>query len=266
VSRVLCAESLRVQAYFDDEVDAVSALEIERHLERCPECRDLQRHLLGTRTALRDLPYQHAPAALMERIGRELDREAVPDRQAQRQNLRPQVAGRRFWQGALSGIGVSALAAALALFAWLPSVPAPLVDDLMSAHLRSLMSNHMIDVQSSDHHTVKPWFAGHTDVSPAVTDFAAQGYKLIGGRVEYLDQQRAAVLVYQHGAHLIDVFAWAAGEGAGAPLRGPHRAVTRHGYQLLFWRQGDIAYCAVADTGQEELQALMRLMQSTAIQ
>jgi anti-sigma factor RsiW len=130
----------------------------------------------------------------------------------------------------------------------------------MSAHLRSLMSNHMIEVQSSDHHTVKPWFAGHTDVSPAVTDFAAQGYKLIGGRVEYLHQQRAAVLVYQHGAHLIDVFAWAAGEGR------PRTALTRHGYQLLFWRRGDIAYCAVADTGREELQTLMQLMQSTAIQ
>jgi anti-sigma factor RsiW len=250
---------MRVQAYFDGEVDAVSALEIERHLERCAECRELHRHLLQTRTALRrDLSYFRVPPALAARVRDALADQpvALPAGGERARPLRlPRV--RPFWSGALSGAGLSAIAAALALFLWLPPRTDAVVDDLMSAHLRSLMSTHLIDVVSSDRHTVKPWFAGHTDVSPTVADFNSQGYKLIGGRAEYLARQRSAVLVYQHGAHLIDVFTWAAD---GTAARGSNQ-VTRSGYQLLFWRQDDLEYCAVSDTGRDELQGLARLIQ-----
>ena len=245
---MLCAESLRVQAHFDGEVDAVAALEIERHIERCAECRALQQQLEQTRVALRrELDYHRVPATLEARVRRALP---GPPRWQW-------AAGRSFWTGALSGAGLATLAAALAVFLWLPMRAAPLVDDLMSSHLRALMSAHPVDVVSSDRHTVKPWFAGRTDVSPAVADFAAQGYTLVGGRAEYLAHQRAAVLVYQHGAHLIDVFAWAA-DGAW-PWRSNERM--REGYRLLSWRQGDIEYCAVSDAGPEELQVLAQLIQ-----
>ena len=90
------------------------------------------------------------------------------------------------------------------------------MDDLVGAHLRSLMPDHLIDVISTDRHTVKPWFAGHTDVSPVVEDFAAQGYRLLGARADYVDRQRAAVLIYQHGAHVINVFSWQSARPAGA--------------------------------------------------
>jgi anti-sigma factor RsiW len=251
---------MRVQAYFDGEVDAVSALEIERHLERCAECRELHRHLLQTRTVLRrDLSYFRVPPALAARVRDALADEpvALPAGGERVRPLRlPRV--RPFWSGALSGAGLAAIAAALALFLWLPPRTDAVVDDLMSAHLRSLMSTHLIDVVSSDRHTVKPWFAGHTDVSPAVADFDSQGYKLIGGRAEYLAHQRSAVLVYQHGAHLIDVFTWSADGGASRPSK----EVTREGYRLLFWRQADLQYCAVSDTGRDELYGLARLIQS----
>jgi anti-sigma factor RsiW len=102
---------------------------------------------------------------------------------------------------------------------------------------------------------VKPWFAGHADVSPAVADFEPQGYKLIGGRVDYLDHQRAAVVVYQHGAHVINVFSWS---GAGRSL--PSN-VTRNGYHFISWATGDLRYCAVSDTGRDELLGLVRLLQ-----
>ena len=203
---MLCAESLRVQACFDGEVDAVSAVEIERHIERCAECQALYRHLEQTRTALRrDLSYYRVPAPLAARVRRALPASPRWSRRV----------GPGFWTGALSGVGVMGVAAALALLLWLPLRVSPVIDDLLSAHLRSLMSSRLIDVASSDRHTVKPWFAGHADVSPAVADFESQGYKLIGGRVEYLARQRAAVLVYQHGAHVIDVFVWAADGGPG---------------------------------------------------
>jgi anti-sigma factor RsiW len=120
------------------------------------------------------------------------------------------------------------------------------------------MSSHLIDVVSTDNHTVKPWFAGRTDVSPLVVDLEPKGYKLIGGRVSYLEHQRAAVVVYQHGAHVINVFSWTAGR---RPLP---RNVTRDGYHLIFWQSGDLEYCAVSDTAWDEQLGLVRLLQDTA--
>ena len=251
-----CAESLRVQAYFDGEVDAVSAAEIERHVEHCSACRELLQDLEKVRSALRSgISYAAAPPALRTQILQALDQDPDvaplkprPPRQAKLYG------GPRFWAGAFSGIGGTAIAAALAFFLVVPSLVSPLSNEIVSAHVRSLMPAHLIDVVSTDKHTVKPWFAGHADVSPAVADFEAQGYRLIGGRADYIDRQRAAVVVYQHGAHVINVFTWAA-SGARNPGN-----TTRSGYHLAYWQQGDIQYCAVSDTGWDELTALVRLL------
>ena len=264
-----CAESLRVQAYFDQEVDAVSAAEIERHAEHCNECRALLEDLEKVRATLRrHVTYAAAPPELRAQILRALDQEDATaeasvapteppnPRSAARPAAQrsPRWGGRAFWTGTFSGIGGAAMAAALAFFLVMPAMVSPLANDLVSAHVRSLMSEHLIDVVSTDRHTVKPWFAGHADVSPVVADFESQGYKLIGGRADYIDHQRSAVVVYQHGAHFINVFTW-----AGANRRNPGNT-TRNGYHLAFWQQGDIQYCAVSDTGWDELLGLVRLM------
>jgi anti-sigma factor (TIGR02949 family) len=281
---VQCAESLRVQAYFDGEVDAVSAAEIERHAEHCGECRALLQDLQRVRTVLREnISYASAPQPLRAQIMGALDREAsargtaadgvtsaggaatgaaaaagmpAPKSRgfARQSQGRGQWRGRSFWTGAFSGIGGAAIAAALVFFLVLPGGVSPLTNDLVSAHVRSLMPDHLIDVVSTDRHTVKPWFAGHADVSPAVADFDSQGYRLIGGRADYIDHQRSAVVVYQHGAHVINVFTWAATD------RHNPGNTTRNGYHLAFWQQGDIQYCAVSDTGWDELLGLVRLM------
>jgi anti-sigma factor RsiW len=248
---MLCPESLRVQACFDGEVDAVSAAEIERHIERCPQCRELESHLERTRRALQsELSYHRAPPALAARLARALGAPPTSSPMG-----RARATGRSFWAGALSSAALVGAAAALALVLWLPARTDPLTEDLVSAHLRSLMSAHLIDVASSDRHSVKPWFAGHADVSPAVADFEPQGYRLLGGRADYVDHRRAAVIVYQHGAHVINVFAWS-GAGHAPPAR-----LTREGYRLLCWPAGDLDYCAVSDAGWEELAALQRLLQ-----
>jgi anti-sigma factor RsiW len=251
-----CAESLRVQAYFDGELDALSAADIERHSEACAECRELLKDLEQVRTALRqDLTYATTPPALRTRIMRALDQESTiqsPRLSAGRlMSWRP----RPFWKGAFSGIAGTAIAASIAFFFLAPPLTNPLLDDLVSAHVRSLMPDHLIDVVSTDKHTVKPWFAGHTDVSPVVADFAQQGYRLIGGRADYFDGQRAAVVVYQHGSHVINVFSWATTK-AGLP-----KNTTRNGYHLAFWRTGNLEYCAVSDTGWDELNGLVQLLQ-----
>ena len=249
-----CAETLRVQAYFDGEVDALSALEVERHAEHCPECGALLEQLANTRARMRgELEFATAPPELRTRITRLLDEEARRDnpRRVPRVPLRP----RPFWLGALGGVG-AALAAAVALFFLSPTLSNPLLDDLVSAHVRSLMPEHLTDVISTDRHTVKPWFAGHADVSPVVADFADRGYRLIGGRADYFDRQRVAVVVYQHGAHVINVFTWVAGRRALPEF------ATRSGYHLACWRLGNLQYCAVSDTGWDELQGLVRLLRA----
>ena len=133
-------------------------------------------------------------------------------------------------------------------------------EELVAAHVRTLISTHPVDVISTDRHTVKPWFAGHADVSPVVADFETQGYRLIGGRADYVQHQRAAVMVYQHGAHTIDVFSWAAG-AARLPV-----GLTRDGYHLACWRAQDLDYCAVSDTGWNELRDLQHLLQQQSVQ
>jgi anti-sigma factor RsiW len=259
-----CAEALRVQAYFDGEVDALTAAEIERHSMGCAECRELLQDLEFVRTRMRqhaapagtELP--RASSALRARILDAIDRESEARAQEPRvpgSRHEPHRRGRTgpFWRGALAGVGGTALAAAMAFFFVGPAAN-PVLDELLSAHVRSLMPDHLIDVVSTDKHTVKPWFAGHADVSPAVADFEREGYRLVGGRADYLAHQRTAAVVYRHGSHVINVFTWSA--NGSLP-----RDTTRSGYHFAFWRVGDLVYCAVSDTGWDELRGLEHLMQ-----
>ena len=249
-----CAEQLRVQAYFDAELDALAAADVERHLEHCPQCRALLDELLALRERLRALPRQAAPAALRERIAGALAAAAPPAVVRRRPRAWRLPA---FWLGALGGLGAAA-AAALAVLLLAPLLQAPLLDEVVTAHVRSLLPEHLTDVISTDRHTVKPWFAAHADVSPVVADFGTQGYQLLGGRADYFDRQRVATLVYRHGAHLINVFSWAAGR------QSLPRSATRSGYHLACWRDGNLQYCAVSDAGWDELEHLVGLLQQQA--
>jgi len=249
---VQCAESLKVQAAFDGELDAVAASAALRHAEHCPECRTLLEHLGRTRAAMHlDLDQAQASPELLGRIARMLDAEEAAERRAARP--RPAWRARPFWLGTVTGAGM-ALAASLAAVLLAPLMFAALPDELVGAHLRSLEPGHLTAVISTDRHTVKPWFAGRTDVSPVVADFDAQGYRLVGGRADTLDHQRMAVLVYEHGAHVINVFAFLPGREA-LPAE-----VVRRGYHIACWRGGDLGYCAVSDAGWEELGDLRKLL------
>jgi anti-sigma factor RsiW len=251
--RMRCAEWLHAQAYFDDELDSVSAAHFERHSLHCAECSALLDDLAQVRTALRrDVAYLGTSPALHARIMRELNREGSAKRRCRHGERVRNWLSWPFWRRALSGI---ANAKGVASFVLASGPTTPLLDDLLSAHLRSLMPDHLIDVVSTGGHTVKPWFAGHADVSPVVADFNDHGYRLIGERTDYLEHQRAAVVVYQCGSHVINVFSWAADQ------RGVPKNTARSGYHLVFWTAGNLVYCAVSDSAWDELCGLARLLQ-----
>ena len=236
----------RLQAYFDGELDATAAAEVERHAETCALCQAELDSLSATQKSIREnLVYHRADPALKRRIfaGR------TPT-----SHLFARLGD--FWRGAIGGALATGLAASLALLVMLPPAIDPLTADIANAHVRSLMSDHLIDVASSDHHTVKPWFATHADVSPPVKDLASQGFALVGGRMDYVDGHRASVVVYRHGAHVINVFAWAA-RGTGSA-----KTVSRNGYRLVFWRSADLDFCAVSDAAPAEVDALVALINS----
>jgi anti-sigma factor RsiW len=120
------------------------------------------------------------------------------------------------------------------------------------------MVNHLTDVASSDQHTVKPWFNGRIDLSPPVTDLAAQGYPLVGGRLDYLNRRPVAALVYKRHQHVINLFVMPA-EGGVVPA---NAAASLNGYNLRHWREGALRFWAVSDLNAAELEEFERLVRT----
>jgi len=239
-----CTEILNTQSYLDGELDGADALAAERHLETCAECQALAAETADLSDALRKVARYQAPDALRHRLSKQLDRETQ------------RTPARSFWVGAASGGGLSALAAGFALFLLLPPTAASLSQSVVDAHTAALTGEKTIMVASSSHHTVKPWLAAHAGISPPVTDFAEQGFVLTGGRTDEVAGNRAAVAVYRHGNHEVDLFAW---PDRGAKLPEPGMA---RGFHMTFWKSGDLDYAAISDVDAAAFQKFVTLARS----
>ena len=197
--------------------------------------------------------YSPAPD-LADRIRREIDASSIPSRRA----TRPKTIGSRWsrWVQAVALFGAGAATAAVVTFGVLVA-PAhdPIIDELAASHVRSLMASHLDDVASSDRHTVRPWFAGKLDFSPPVHDFAAEGFPLTGGRLDYIAGRPVAALVYKPGRHVINLFVWPAKDGK--PIE--PRVVERRGFSLVQWSQGGMQAWAVSDMNPGELKGFAKL-------
>lgn len=252
-----CPERLRTQAFIDGEVADAEAASAERHIEGCADCQAFCVDAASVSDAIRtSAPRYTAPDHLRRRVTMLLDAEPAPDAGARRRTSSDAGARRSFWRGAFGGAGITGLAAGLAILAVQPPSPATLVDQVTVAHTRALMDGREIAVVSSDHHTVKPWFAGKIDLSPPVRDFAAQGFKLTGGRLDKVGRAPAAVLIYQHGRHEVALFVWS-DRGGALPTQG-----VRRGYHAMFWKSGDLDFAAVSDTAPSELANFVQLVRS----
>lgn len=232
---------LRTQSYLDGQLDGAESDAAERHLQSCVECQSFAAHAADLSDALRRSTRHQAPELLRARVRAALKREAVPGKL------------RAFWWGAASGGGVSVLAAALALFLFLPPSAASLAEAIADAHARALTSGKTIMVASSNHHVVKPWLAAHAGISPPAADFAAQGFVLTGGRVDTISGTQAAVAVYAHGNHELDLFTWV-NKGGSLP-----EASTVRGFHTAFWKQGDLNFAAVSDMDEAAFQKFIAL-------
>ena len=268
-----CDEATKLMdGYLDGELDPLTSQKIEQHLRDCHKCEQAyEAHTALSHAISRGAPYYKAPNELRQRVHSSLlDTIGAKDiRSAARENQllvkRPR-AERRFVPSEMPWNWL-ALAAAIILTAviissLLPRLKQPgsdqfLATQLIASHVRSLMANHLTDVSSSDQHTVKPWLDAKLDFAPAVVDLSGQGFPLIGGRLDYLDNRPVAALVYQRRKHFINLFVWptAAGDSKKQEL------VTRQGYHLLHWIDGDFTYWAVSDVNASDLQNFKQLFE-----
>lgn len=238
---------LLIQADVDGELDAARAAALAAHAAGCAECRSLYAELRSLRERSRaELPRHTASPALRARLDRALSGAAPPARR--RWRLR--------WPWLPTGGGFVAGAALAAVLLLMTAPPGPDIGgDLLSSHLRALQPGHLIDVASSNRHTVKPWFDGRLDYSPPVQDLASDGFPLIGGRLDDVAGKPVAVLVYRRARHIIDLYVWPTGRIRAAP------ATARNGYNFVHWAQGGMTFWAVSDVELAQLQDFARLWQ-----
>jgi anti-sigma factor RsiW len=234
-------DSRLVHAYLDGELDAAAAAEFEHYLAGNPRaraaCEELRR--LGARVR-EEADYHVAPESLRRRI----TREPAPGPRAAR------AWGSR-WSIALAGFLAGAVTASVLFL--LPPLGARedgIRRDVVASHVRATLDQRLIDVASSDQHTVKPWLSSRLDFSPPVRDFAASGFELTGARLEYIGSRPVATLVYRHRLHVVDVFVWPAG-GADRPLR----TSEMQGFNIVHFVRDGMEHWVVSDVQAADLEA-----------
>ena len=233
-----------LDAYLDRELDAESAMGVRRHLSDCGACRRqvAEREALGR--LVRSAPYHSAPDRLRARV--------------LAQTTRPKSVRRALTWAAAAAVVLS-VGAGMSLVRSASTLGGTIADDVVNSHVRSLMANHLLDVQSTDQHTVKPWFLGKLDFSPPVADLASIGFPLVGGRLDYIGGRPVAALVYQRQRHTINVFVSPA----------PNDVFTRanvqslRGFHIHHWVHDRMAFWAVSDLNEAELTQFCEALEAS---
>jgi anti-sigma factor RsiW len=268
-----CEEATKLMdGYLDGELDPITSQTIEQHLRGCGRCDQAYKmHGSLIRAIGNATPYFNAPAELRERIRSSLREETagqpmrngVPRAQVllhKKQSESRSILSEISWNWL--GLAAAIILAAIIAFNVVPRSQRAgpdqfLATQLIASHVRSLMANHLTDVASSDQHTVKPWLDEKLDFAPAVVDLASDGFPLVGGRLDYLDNRPVAALIYHRRKHFVNLFVWPAESGSIKTSK----KMTRQGYQLVHWVDSDFNYWAVSDINENELQAFKQLFE-----
>jgi anti-sigma factor RsiW len=250
---VTCDDArILLHAHLDGELDVARDFELTKHIEGCADCTREFEAMRALRSRLRSGEFHFAtPEDLEHRIRRAIAHAPNAPRERRVRRI-------------LSAAAPLAIAAIL-LILFVPMLLQPalsdrIADEVVASHVRSLMGSHLTDVVSTDKHTVKPWFAGKLDFSPIVVDFASDGFKLVGGRLDYIDDRPVAAVVYQHGRHLINLFMWPAGTEGRTPRISE---LTRMGYNVVHFRKDAMECWLVSDMQASELERFAGLIQSS---
>jgi anti-sigma factor RsiW len=244
---VSCARTRELlDAYVDGELESAAVAELDGHLGGCPDCARLRDDRRALSAEIRaGAPYFRAPEHLRSAIGRALRPEPVRPRRAPAWTL---------W-GAIAGV---AAAAGLVLGVWLGRPPSdgPPHDAIVARHVASLAPGAtLVDVTSSDRHTIKPWFAGRTDFAPLVTDLSKEGFALVGGRLDRVADHAAAVVVYRIRNHYVNLFMWRASTGAAEPVA----LEQARGFEVATWSAAGVRYTAISDVSRADFERFTRL-------
>ncbi len=250
-------------AWLDGELPPGSRAEIDAHLAACSDCRaamEAERAFLARLKSAAS--YHRAPAGLARRLSAALRAEGATAAPGNAVAMRPGARRENLWRPlalAASFVLAMLLSGGAGYFGSLPASGEAITQEIVDSHVRSLLANHLTDVTSTDQHTVKPWFNGHLDTAPPVHDFAAEGFPLVGGRLDYIDHRPVAAMVYRHGLHPINLFVWAdPSQTAGEPA-----ATERQGYNIRHWVQGDLTYWLISDVEADQLAALEALLRKS---
>jgi anti-sigma factor RsiW len=273
-----CVEfSAEVDPFVDGELDGDTARAMAAHLTGCETCAALTAETRAVRTAVHEeLPMLAAPEALRERIGAAIRAlevapgvapDGAPDvapRIERRPSLRVWPARQWQWLAAAAvivavGGGSWRLGVNHGLSVGGSAADFPIRDAVVASHLRSLQPGHLVDVPSSDRHTVKPWFNGKLDFSPPVLDLAGQGFPLIGGRLDYMDGRPVAALIYGRARHIINVFVWPVASEQGTDAS----PSTMRGYHVRHWTRDGMTFWAVSDVADADLDRFVSLLRAT---
>jgi anti-sigma factor RsiW len=244
---MICENSeILLNALIDGELDAGHVRDVEKHVAACSACAEQLTEFREIHDAVSAAGLKMvAPADLRSRIEKALPSARII---ALRKFFQP--SRRAFFGGFAVGTALSAaLAASLVLTVVGTDQQQTIANEVVSAHIRSLQAGHLIDVETSDQHTVKPWFNGKLDVAPPVVDLTAQGFMLLGGRLDYIDGESVASVVYQRRKHIINLFV--------AQRLGVSHASTSiesiQGYNVRHWSEAGLDFWAVSDIAPDEL-------------
>jgi anti-sigma factor RsiW len=240
-----------IGAYFDQELEADARREVAAHLGGCAACVALGDDMRRVSRQVAALERERAPQDLAADVRALL---AVADSAPAPRVAMPHGLLRQGWlrQAAVLLLACGVTAAVTGLLVSRSSGIALIERDVAAAHVRSLLQDSPMQIASSDNHTVKPWFAGRLEFSPAVRDLSAEGFPLAGARLDYIGGRRVAALVYRRRLHVVNVFLW---PSAGGVETAAHESSVR-GYNVISWKKEGIAYWAISDLNMAELREL----------